>query len=86
MASHPSPLADVLEPPEESAATLLRGRRPPRPPKWKAPVAVSVGLVATGVIVCAEVLQWGMAGPAFALLGALAGFVPGYLAKSPGEV
>lgn len=55
------------------------------PVKYKAPLAVMVGLAATAVVVMADVLQWGLAGTTFAMLGTLVGFVPGYLVRSPNE-
>lgn len=55
------------------------------PVKYKAPVAVAVGLAATAIVVWADVAAWGLSGTTFAMLGTLVGFVPGYLVRSPNE-
>lgn len=55
------------------------------PPKWKGPVAVAVGLCATGVIIAADVLAWPLGSMSFAFLGSLAGGAVTYLVPSPGE-
>jgi hypothetical protein len=44
-------LADLLEPPEDSAVTTLRGKRPSKPIRWMVPAAVSVGLFAVAAAV-----------------------------------
>jgi ABC-type uncharacterized transport system permease subunit len=46
-------------------------------------VAVVIGIAATAVIVAAEVQTWNIGPAAAAMLGAIAGFVPGYLAPTP---
>lgn len=46
-------------------------------------VAVIIGTAATAVIVAAEVQAWSIGPAAAAMLGAIAGFVPGYLAPTP---
>lgn len=61
------------------------GQAPPMPVAWKAPVAVVVGLAATGIVIWADAAGWGLSGTTFAMLGTLVGFVPGYLVRSPNE-
>ena len=51
----------------------------------KAPIAVAVGLLATGVIIAADVLVWPLGSMSFAFLGSLAGGAVTYLVPSPGE-
>lgn len=55
------------------------------PPSWKAPVAIAVGLLATGVIIAADVLLWPLGNLSFSLLGSLTGGAVFYLVPSPGE-
>ena len=55
------------------------------PVKYKAPLAVMVGLAATAVVIVADVAAWPLSGTTFAMLGTLVGFVPGYLVRSPNE-
>jgi hypothetical protein len=55
------------------------------PNRLKAPIAVAVGLVATGVIVIADVMAWPLGNLSFSMLGTLAGGALAYLVPSPGE-
>lgn len=55
------------------------------PIKYKAPIAVVVGLCATGFIIAADVLGWPLGNLSFSLLGTLTGGAMFYLVPSPSE-
>lgn len=55
------------------------------PPKWKAPIAVAVGLCASAVAVAAETLHWPIGNLSYTILGNFIGGAVFYLVPSPGE-
>lgn len=54
------------------------------PPRYKAPIAVALGVAALAVLIAAEVLGWDL-GRAHDMVVGLAAIVAGYLVPSPGE-